>query len=71
MLILSTVGSLAVSLLVTKAGPLRYLFGLPTPPGSLVPGEKSGDFLPLIVMSSIFIVVTIVVNLVNEIFSIQ
>ena len=42
----------------------RYLFGLPTPPGSLVPGTKMGGFVPLIVMSSIFVVVTIVVNLV-------
>ena len=42
----------------------RYLFGLPTPPGSLLPGTKMGGFVPFIVMSTIFVVVTIVVNLV-------
>ena len=42
----------------------RYLFGLPTPPGSLLPGTKMCGFIPLIVMVSIFVVVTIVVNLV-------
>ena len=64
MLILSTVGSLAVSLLVTKAGPLRYLFGLPTPLGSLLPGEKSGGFLPLHVLGAVFIALSLVANFV-------
>ena len=54
MLILSTVGSLAVSLLVTKAGPLRYLFGLPTPPGSLLPGERCRGLLPFILMMLVY-----------------
>ena len=64
MLLLATAATLAVSWLVTVSGPLRYLFGLATPPGALLPGSSLGGFLPLAVMSCLFIAVTIVVNVV-------
>ena len=64
MLLLATAATLAVSWLVTISGPLRYLFGLATPPGSLLPGSTLGGLLPLAVMSCLFILVTIVVNVV-------
>ena len=65
MLLLSTVATLAVSwLVVAVSGPLRYLFGLATPPGALLPGSSLGGLLPLAVMSCLFILVTIVVNVV-------
>ena len=63
-LFLSTLATLAVSWLVTMSGPLRYLFGLATPPGALLPGSSLGGLLPLTVMSCLFFVVTIVVNVV-------
>ena len=63
-LLLSTAATLAVSWLVTVSGPLRYLFGLATPPGALLPGSSLGGLLPLAVMSCLFIAVTIVVNVV-------
>ena len=63
-LLLSTLATLAVSWLVTVSGPLRYLFGLATPPGALLPGSSLGGLLPLAVMSCLFILVTIVVNVV-------
>ena len=63
-LLLSTLATLAVSWLVTVSGPLRYMFGLATPPGALLPGSSLGGFLPLAVMSCLFILVTIVVNVV-------
>ena len=62
--LLSTLATLAVSWLVTVSGPLRYMFGLATPPGALLPGSSLGGFLPLAVMSCLFILVTIVVNVV-------
>ena len=64
MLLLSTAATLAVSWLVTVSGPLRYMFGLATPPGALLPGSCFGGFLPLAVMACLFILVTIVVNVV-------
>ena len=64
MLLLSTLATLAVSWLVTVSGPLRYMFGLATPPGALLPGPSLGGFLPLAVMSCLFILLTIVVNVV-------
>ena len=63
-LLLSTLATLAVSWLVTVSGPLRYMFGLATPPGALLPGSSLGGFLPLVVMSCLLIAVTIVVNVV-------
>ena len=63
-LLLSTLATLAVSWLVTVSGPLRYMFGLATPPGALLPGSSLGGLLPLAVMSCLFILLTIVVNVV-------
>ena len=63
-LLLSTLATLAVSWLVTVSGPLRYMFGLATPPGALLPGSSLGGLLPLAVMACLFIAVTIVVNVV-------
>ena len=62
MLLLSTLATLAVSWLVTVSGPLRYLFGLATPPGALLPGSSLGGLLPLAVMGCLFFVITLVVN---------
>ena len=61
-MLLSTLATLAVSWLVTVSGPLRYMFGLATPPGALLPGSSLGGLLPLAVMSCLFVLVTIVVN---------
>ena len=58
MLLLATAATLAVS------GSLRHMFGLATPPAALLPGSSLGGFLPLAVMSCLFILVTIVVNVV-------
>ena len=54
-LILSTVGTLVVSWSITKAGPLRYFFGLPTKHSAL-PGNLLHGFVPTAVMSLLFVV---------------
>ena len=51
MLILTLVPTIGLSYLITKSGSLRYFFGLPTPPGSWLPGQLLRGFLPLLVLS--------------------
>ena len=61
-LILSTIGTLAVSWLITKSGPLRYFFGLPTKKESYLPGKALNGMVPVIVMSFLFIVAAFIVD---------
>ena len=44
-----------ISWLITKAGPLRYFFGLSTPADSMLPGKKMDGFVPLNVMGALFL----------------
>ena len=62
LLVLSTVLTLCLSWLITKSGPVRYLFGLPTPPSSLLPGHRARGFLPLCLLALLFIIMAAVVN---------
>ena len=61
-LILSTIGTLAVSWLITKSGPLRYFFGLPTKKESYLPGKALNGMVPVIVMSFLFIVAAVIAD---------
>ena len=45
-----------------KSGVIRYLFGLATPSDSILPGSTLGGRLPLLVLSTLFLVSSIVVN---------
>ena len=62
-LLLATLGSLAVSWVITRAGPLRYFFGLPTKQDSRLPGKQLFGFLPLLIMSALFVLATLLANL--------
>jgi len=61
-LILATLGTLLVSWLITKAGPIRYFFGLSTSPDSLIPGKKMNGFLPLTILNTLFIAGILMAN---------
>jgi len=50
-LLLATLATFLVSLLITKLGPIRYLFGLPPPKGSWMPGNACRGFLPCIFLA--------------------
>ena len=60
-LILSTIGTLLVSWGITKAGPLRYFFGLPTR-SSILPGTLMKGFAPAAVMSLLFVIACFLAN---------
>ena len=40
-----------IALLITKAGPLRYFFGLRCPPGSSLPGTKMRGMIPVTILA--------------------
>jgi len=50
-LLLATIATFLISLLITKLGPIRYLFGLPPPKGSSIPGSACRGFLPCIFLA--------------------
>lgn len=60
-LILSTIGTLLVSWGITKAGPLRYFFGLSTR-SSVIPGKFMNGFAPTLVMSILFVIACFLAN---------
>ena len=60
-LILSTAATLAVSWAITKAGPLRYFFGLNTK-SSILPGTALGGFAPNTVLGGLFAIAWILAN---------
>ena len=62
-LLLTTLATLAVSWIITKAGPLRYFFGLPTKQHSGLPGKQLGGFLPLLIMTVLFVLAALLGNL--------
>ena len=64
LLILSTAATLLVSWLITKAGSVRYLFGLPTKYNSLLPGQRLDGFSFLIVLTILYVAVIIFGNFV-------
>ena len=59
LLILSTAATLLVSWLITKAGSVRYLFGLPTNYNSFLPGSRLNGFSFLIVLIILYVAVII------------
>ena len=62
-LLLSTIATLIVSWLITKSGPLRYFFGLPTKKDSMLPGKALGGMLPTAVLLVLFVTVALIANL--------
>ena len=46
-LLLATLATALLSFTITKLGPVRYLFGLPPPKGSGIPGKFCSGLLPL------------------------
>ena len=62
-LIFTTVLTAGISFLITKSGPLRYLFGLPPPRGSCLPGEKLRGFVPVLVLSILVLLHILLANL--------
>ena len=46
-LLLATLATCLLSFTITRLGPARYLFGLPPPKGSAIPGSACGGLLPL------------------------
>ena len=62
LLLLSTLATLAVSWFITKVCPARYFFGLAATKQANLPGEKLRGFLPLVVMSVLFVLATILAN---------
>ena len=63
LLIFSTIGTLALSFLITKSGPLRYFFGLPTSETSVIPGKTVKGLLPAIILAVILIIEVLLGNL--------
>ena len=62
-IVLGTIFSTLVSFLVTKSGPLRYFFGLPGGPGSLLPGKKLRGLAPVLVLTVLLGSAIIVANI--------
>jgi len=56
---LSTAGTLALSWVITRAGPLRYFFGLPS---KTLPGSCLRGTVPTVVLGSLFIVACVLAN---------
>merc|ERR1719295_1271781 len=50
-LLLATIATFLLSLLITKLGPIRYMFGLPPPKDSWMPGSACRGFLPCIFLA--------------------
>ena len=50
LLLVSTVATLGISFLITKAGSLRYFFGLPNQADSRIPGRALKGLIPMIVL---------------------
>ena len=63
-LVLSTFGTFILSWLITKSGPIRYFFGLPTKKDSILPGKSLNGTVPVLVMSIVFLCISITVNFV-------
>ena len=55
-LLVSTAATLGISFLITKAGPLRYFFGLRNKKDSFIPGQAFKGMIPMIVL---IIIITI------------
>merc|ERR1711970_640129 len=55
-IILGTLITGSLSLLIPKAGPLRYFFGLHCPQSSLLPGTKMRGMIPPAVLAILFII---------------
>jgi len=63
-LVLSTFGTFILSWLITKSGPIRYFFGLPTKKDSILPGKSLNGTVPVLVMSIVFLSISMTVNFV-------
>lgn len=61
-IILGTLLTTLVAFLITKAGPLRYFFGLAPPKKSFLPGKYLRGFVPTLIMSALVICHIIIAN---------
>lgn len=62
LLLFSTIASLLVSFAITKSGPFRYFFGLPTKPDSIIPGTRAKGLIPGILLTIIIIIEIVLAN---------
>ena len=61
-IILGTLLTTLVAFLITKAGPLRYFFGLAPPKKSFLPGKSLRGFVPTLIMTALVICHVIIAN---------